>query len=92
MLTRVMQTLASGSVVSHADLARQLDVSEDMLAHMLGDLVRKGYVVSLAETGSDHSCGGGCGGCGSCRLRPSNRRASQHGWALTAKGLRYASR
>jgi hypothetical protein len=91
MLTKILQTLASGSVTSHADLARRLDVSEDMLTHMLGDLVRKGYVTSPTDTDEDQSCAGGCGGCKSCHGCPSGTIPAPRGWTLTAKGQRLAS-
>jgi hypothetical protein len=91
MLTKVLQTLASGSVTSHADLARRLDVSEDMLTHMLGDLVRKGYVTSPSDVAEDQGCRGSCGGCKSCHGCPSGTVSSPRGWTLTAKGRRLAS-
>ncbi len=102
MLTKVLQTLASGTVTSHAVLARQLDVSEDMLTYMLGDLVRKEYVALLSDAAGDHSCddsrgcgdapdGSICGGCKSCFGCPSGTITTPKGWMLTAKGRRLAT-
>jgi hypothetical protein len=91
MLTNVLKELVAGNVHSYTDLAKRLGVSEGLLAQMMEDLARRGYVAPLAM-----DQGGGCRGC-SARSRcdqlqagagcPSEGLNSIKGWTLTAKGL-----
>jgi predicted ArsR family transcriptional regulator len=58
MLERLLSLLGQGGVHSYADLARQLDVSEELLEQMLEDLARMGYLRPLADGCETH-----CAGC-----------------------------
>jgi hypothetical protein len=91
MLKQVLTTMAQGHMHSHADLARQLDVSEGLLTQMMEDLARKGYLAALA-TPSD--CGGCRSACGSGACSGCGATASTlvSGWTLTAKGHEAAKR
>lgn len=58
MLERLLSLVGQGGVRSYADLARQLDVSEELLEQMLEDLARMGYLQPVAE-----GCEAHCAGC-----------------------------
>lgn len=58
MLERLLSVVGQGGVHSYADLARQLDVSEELLEQMLQDLTRMGYLRPVAD-----GCGAHCAGC-----------------------------
>jgi predicted ArsR family transcriptional regulator len=58
MLERLLSLVGQGGVHSYADLARQLDVSEELLEQMLQDLVRMGYLRPVADGCETH-----CAGC-----------------------------
>ncbi|MDH4137534.1 MAG: FeoC-like transcriptional regulator [Anaerolineae bacterium] len=58
MLERLLSLLGQGGVHSYADLARQLDVSEELLEQMLQDLARMGYLRPVAN-----GCEAHCAGC-----------------------------
>jgi hypothetical protein len=91
MLGKVLQEMVKGDVHSHADLARRLAISEGLLAQMMEDLARKGYLAAMETPSGCEGCGR-CGGgktCSSCGLSEANRLK---GWALTAKGREAAER
>jgi len=90
VLTRLLQTLASGSITSYTTLAHQLDVSEDMLAHMLQDLARRGCIVSAMDASSDRDCASRCSGSKGCPFCASGSVSVPPSWALTDKGRRLA--
>ena len=78
MLERLLSLLGQGGVHSYADLARQLDVSEELLEQMLQDLVRMGYLRPLAD-----GCEAQCTSCpleGTCAIGGPTRV-----WTLTEK-------
>jgi hypothetical protein len=79
MLERLLSLVGQGGVHSYADLARQLDVSEELLEQMLQDLARMRYIqpVGACDTSKCHHCPVG----GSCAM---NTRG--HVWVLTEKG------
>jgi DNA-binding IscR family transcriptional regulator len=81
MLNKLLRQVAQGGVYSTAVLARELDVSEDLLAQMTDDLVRMGYL---------RSAGGGCGGqCNACELTARCSLGGSSGiWTLTEKARR----
>ena len=58
MLERLLSLVGQGGVHSYADLARQLDVSEELLERMLQDLARMGYLRPIAD-----GCEAHCAGC-----------------------------
>jgi len=81
MLVEVLQLLAREEVFSKAELARRLEVSEEMVEQMLEELVRKGYLKAASI-----SCEQSCSACPMrdvCAVRGGNRL-----WVLTAKGLK----
>jgi hypothetical protein len=83
MLTRLLQRVAQGGVHSTAALACELDVGQALLAHMIDDLVRMGYLRPVS---------GGCGGqCNACLLAGGCAVGGPGGiWTLTDKGVRMA--
>jgi len=89
MLRQVLQAMFTGAVHSRADLARRLSVSEPMLAQLMEDLARRGYLAPLTPPS-------GCGSCSGCPLRKvcnsntSSQATAPKGWALTAKGREFA--
>jgi Mn-dependent DtxR family transcriptional regulator len=79
MLERLLSLVGQGGVHSYADLARQLDVTEELLDQMLQDLARMGYLRSVAD-----GCEAHCAGCPmaeTCAIGGPTRV-----WALTEKG------
>jgi predicted ArsR family transcriptional regulator len=79
MLDRLLSLVSQGGVHSYADLARQLDVTEELLEQMLQDLARMGYLRSVAE-----GCEAQCAGCPlaeTCAVGGPTRV-----WTLTEKG------
>lgn len=83
-MQRLLELMAEGDVHSYADLARQLDMSEELLEQMVQDLARMGYLQLVAD-----GCQGRCAGCplaNSCAISGPTRV-----WALTEKGRRVAN-
>ena len=80
MFERLLQALNSGGVFSVTGLARQLSVSEELVAVMAADLARRGYLVAPA------ACAGACAGCGVTEACDTSSRL----WMLTDKGRRAA--
>lgn len=83
MLTELLRRVAQGGVHSTTVLARELGVSEGLLAQMMDDLVRMGYLKPV-----DASCGGKCNACplaGGCSIGGPGGV-----WALTERGMRAA--
>jgi len=79
MLERLLSLVGQGGVHSYTDLARQLDVTEQLLEQMLQDLARMGYLRPVADR-----CEGQCAGCpiaNACDIGGPTRV-----WALTKKG------
>ena len=67
MLEQLMKQIQKGELISLAELARQLKVSEALVEQMLSELTRLGYLRSL------ESCSGeACTGC------PQNTSCSTH--------------
>jgi hypothetical protein len=81
MLTELLWRVAQGGVHSTAALARELDVGQALLAQMIDDLVRMGYLRPVS---------GGCEGqCNACLLADGCAVGGPDGiWALTDKGMR----
>jgi len=78
MLKRLLSLLGQGGVHSYADLARQLDVSEELLEQMLQDLTRMGYLRPVAD-GCETQCAG-CPLAKACTIGSPTRV-----WTLTEK-------
>jgi hypothetical protein len=85
VLQRLLELVAEGGVHGYADLARQLDVGEQLLEQMLQDLVRMGCLRPLAD-GCETQCAG-CPLAKTCAIGGSTRV-----WALTEKGRRLVER
>jgi DNA-binding IscR family transcriptional regulator len=85
LLERLLHTMAEGPAHSISALAQELDVSEEMVSRMIQDLVRLGYLRSMAT-----DCADACAACplaGSCVLRGAPRV-----WLLTERGNRAGAR
>jgi predicted ArsR family transcriptional regulator len=79
MLERLLSLVGQGGVHSYADLARQLDVTEELLEQMLQDLARMGYLRPVAD-----GCEAQCAGCPlekTCAIG-----SPKQVWTLTKKG------
>jgi predicted ArsR family transcriptional regulator len=79
MLERLLSLVRQGGLHSYTDLARQLDVSEELLEQMLQDLARMGYLRPVAD-----GCEAHCAGCPmaeTCAIGSPTRV-----WTLTEKG------
>jgi len=83
-LAEMLRLLADGGIHSTADLARRLEVGEGLLAAMVDDLSRRGYLAAV-----DQSCGGACNGCG-VRSACATPGATPRLLALTERGRRAA--
>jgi hypothetical protein len=83
-LTKLLRRVAQGGVHSTVALARELDVSDELLAQMTSDLLRMGYLEPVS---------GGCGGrCAACPVVGGCSIGGPGGvWALTDKGMRVAN-
>ena len=85
----MLRLLADGGIHSTAELARRLEVGEGLLAAMVDDLSRRGYLAAV-----DQSCGGACNGCGGIRAACAAHGATPTAprlLALTDRGRRAAS-
>jgi len=81
MLTELLRRVAQGGLHSAAALARELGVTEALLAQMIDDLVGMGYLRPVSG-----GCGGGCSACslaGGCTIGGPGGI-----WMLTGKGMR----
>jgi hypothetical protein len=86
-LAEMLRLLADGGIHSTAELARRLEVGEGLLAAMVDDLSRRGYLAAV-----DQSCGAACDGCGvrSACAAPGTTPAAPRLLALTERGRRAA--
>lgn len=88
MLKRTLQAISAANAHSRADLAQRLEVSEGLLALMMEDLARKGYLEAVpVAPGGSSGCHGSCQSCKACACGESTE---QHVWVLTEKGLNAA--
>ena len=85
MLQRLLELVAEGGVHSHAELARQLKVSDKLLAEIIEDLARRGYLRAVSG-----DCSGQCAGCHQSKTCAVG--ASTQIWSLTEKGNAAATR
>jgi len=86
MLTQLLRMLADGKAYNSVQLARALDVTQGMIAQMLEDLERRGYVQHLRLGCEEGKCKG-CAYSKSC-----SPTTALSGWALTEKGRQMATR
>jgi len=79
MLQRLLELVTEGGVHTYAELARQLDVSEELLEQMLQRLARMGYLKQVSTECNAH--------CASCPMN-STCAVGRPGrvWTLTEKG------
>jgi hypothetical protein len=99
MLKQIIKELAGDRFQSYTQLARRLDISEGMLAQLIEDLARRGYLAPVETTAgcgvACGSCGGGSGACtpqvscAHCSLAKPKPTATKS-WTLTQKGRRLA--
>ena len=80
MLERLLKRIAEGGIQSQAHIARELNVSEDLIAQMLLDLERMGYIRPLAN-----SCGSHCEHCDLAATCSDHEPVPM--WTLTDKKL-----
>jgi len=83
VLEQLLKAIGEGGVHSQSELARSLGVGEDLLAQMVEDLVRMGYLKPV---------GGNCtSGCSDCPMGDLCAIGGQGKvWTLTEKGRRAA--
>jgi predicted ArsR family transcriptional regulator len=82
MLEHLLSLVGQGGVHSYADLARQLDTTEELLEQMLQDLARMGYLRPVAD-GCETQCAG-CPLAETCAIGGPTRV-----WTLTGKGASF---
>ena len=78
-MERLLNLVGQGGVHSYADLARQLDVTEELLEQMLEHLARMGYLRPVAD-GCETHCAN-CSIANTCDIIGSTRM-----WTLTERG------
>lgn len=83
---RLLELLAGDGSRPLGELARQLDVSQELVRLMAEDLARRGYLAARAD---------GCTTCQGCALAAACGTRRQNGtamlWMLTEKGHRIAN-
>jgi len=79
MLECLLSLADQGGVHSYADLACQLDVTEELVGQMLQDLARMGYLRPVADECESH--------CVDCPMANTSGTISPtRMWTLTEKG------
>ena len=96
-MKQIIQEIANGYGHSQSSLARRLDISEGLLAQMMEDLARKGYLAPIVnETMGTMGTMEKIGACQRCELHAAcagcaiDKHPLLAGWVLTAKGRRAA--
>jgi len=86
-LVELLRLLTDGGIHSTVELARRLKVEERLLAVMVDDLGRRGYLAAV-----DQACGDGCTGCGirSACTTTGVTSSSTRLFVLTERGVRAA--
>lgn len=83
MLIRLLRAIAEArGSTNQAELARKLEVSEALVATMIADMVRLGY---LAEVRAGCEAGA-CSGCSAHKSSACGEPSNAHLWALTPAG------
>ncbi len=85
MLQHILQAVSAGGVHSLRELAQQLDISEELLASMIDQLVRMGYLKPLGASCVEHCHN--CPEANRCSIGSSGRA-----WVLTTRGGKIAQR
>jgi len=80
MLYRLLKSIQTGEVQSLTEIARKLEISQDMVLRMAKELTNKGY---LQEIGAD--CNIPLESCPDCPVSSSCQVPVRH-WFLTEKG------
>lgn len=80
LLREMLQVLADGGIHATAEVARRIGVSERLVAAMVEDLSRHGFLTPLESRCGQRSCSG-CWAAGNC-----NRSEPTPMLALTPKG------
>lgn len=83
---QLLRLLGGGGILSTAELARRLEISEAVVNMMAEDLTRRGYLQDLNQ-----ACSTGCAGCSlssTCRVSPTPQAALL---GLTDKGKHLAA-
>lgn len=90
MLDQLLGMLAEGGVHTPAELANRLDVTERLVAQMLVDLSRMGYLRSVSGGMCQTMPGDDSGPCAACPLANgcSVCEPGVQVWALTQKAFR----
>jgi Mn-dependent DtxR family transcriptional regulator len=83
VLDSLLKAIGEGGAHSQSELARSLGVSEDLLAQMVEDLVRMGYLEAVGG-----ACTSACSGCPMGDLCAIGGQGTV--WTLTEKGQRAA--
>jgi len=85
MLKEILKIVSKGGSYNLRDIARELDISKELLLQMVEDLKRGGYLKLL-----EGKCSTECEKCpfaNSCVIDSYNKI-----WALTEKGLKFAEK
>jgi DNA-binding IclR family transcriptional regulator len=86
-MTSLLRLLSDGGLHSLAELARRLGLSEPLVAAMVADLDRRGYLAAVGD-----ACGTACAGCGIQAACAADGAPPPRLLALTPKGQRAARR
>ena len=86
-MTGMLRLLNDGGLHSLAELARRLKLSEPLVAAMVDDLDRRGYLAAVGD-----ACGTACTGCGIQAACAANGAPASRLLAPTPKGQRAAAR
>ena len=78
MLNYILKRLAAGDVESLSDLARELNVGDELVKQMIEDLERMGYLRRIS--GGCDNCGSHCPSSADCTFHPFGQA-----WTLTEK-------
>jgi adenine-specific DNA glycosylase len=86
MLMHLLSQIADGNTLSHTELSRRLNISNELLEQMLLDLLRMGYIESVDDTCAASKCTH-CPFSSECTSINKGKR-----WALTRKGTHTVAR
>jgi hypothetical protein len=86
-LIGLLRLLNDGGLHSLAELARRLGLSEPLVAAMVDDLDRRGYLTAVGD-----ACGTACAGCGLQEACATPGAPAPRLLALTPRGQRAAAR
>lgn len=84
MLKDILRILFDTKMYSKSNIARELNISEDMVELAIEDLIKRGF---LAEEEAGPSCTGSCIGCS---IKNCNKEVVKS-YHITEKGLKLLS-